>query len=308
MSKLLSLFVGTLLLVLSGCEEPVDLATLQVKDQIVIDSRLQSGVTPQITLNLYDGFGDRKNDLTDVLASSVIELQIVGTDTTFLLDTLPLAASIHVGARSFRVPDYKVRPGARYKLKVTTPGFPSLSSVTLVPQGAVVDALDSQTFQDLRATIDTIEEALVAFDLADVPGVDNFYHVLVRVSETGALNVQDGGVPAIETRVPLVRDLSGQIDAAKQGVLFTDADFADRTTRVVATVPVSLLTDYASPVAAIEVRTVSREYYRYYSQQFSTGNNVLPGTIAGAYDNVSGGAGLFGAFSSSPGAPSIKLK
>ena len=81
--------------------------------------------------------------------------------------------------------------------------------------------------------------------------------------------------------------------------MFSDETFTNGVFTSEILISKSVVTEYAKPVVTLELRSVSVDYYNYHIQNSIPKNGTLPPHgPTGVIDNVAGGVGLFGGYSS----------
>ena len=266
-----------------GCEQAVELEGIELS-QTVISSRIMAGAPVVVDLRVVNSFGrpstSKDLDLTEATLSGsdgssgdfVVQS---ATDSTarLLLDSLDIVG------------------GLTYTLHLQAPGFAELRSVTTVP--AQVQLSSTSNAPGDGSGVDTTCVRL-PLHFEDQLGTQNFYHLIVGISEGGStLAEKEIQVPA---RTVLMT--AGVELGSKSGAwYFTDQNFREGSFQGEVTIEKSLFKHYQNPVAVVELRSVSRAYYSYYTARSDGRQGEGSLSSAPQLDNIVGGLGLFGSYS-----------
>jgi len=278
-------FLG--LLLLGSCEEPFELSV--DLPQIVINTRVQAGQTPSVTVRVVDGPG---NTLTsEELQRSLVTInQEEGEEIEFELGAFSdSSATFHSS--------HLIEAGKRYTLLIKTPGFADLRSITEVPENLPVRTQSTGATGPNGGLLpkDDIFHLPLSFD--DPKDVNNYFHIVVTVRDA------DTDVEAVEPDVVNFGLFPRPSDAQRYeetGWIFSDDDFTNSVFKSEILVSKELVIQYPKPVVTVELRSLSVDYFNFYvwSSQPKSGNFPTLGQH-GATDNIAGGIGLFGGYSSS---------
>lgn len=274
---LTSLLLSVLLL---SCEEPIE---LDVPPQIVLQTRIQAGLSPIVTIRLVDGVGNPIN--SEVLKESEVSIRPRSAEQI----TLQSISATDVSSTFTN--DFIVEAGETYTLLIKTPGFADLRSVTAVPER--IPFRSNNQGNDVILPNGEFFYIPVAFD--DRPDEGNYFHMVLSIrnaeSEEGIASE-----PLAFRLEPHPTDASPFEDT---GWMFSDETFADDTFIADILVPKSLVAEFTKPVVTLDLRSVSVDYYNYHLQNSVPKNGTLPDSgPVGVIDNVAGGVGLFGGYSS----------
>ncbi len=284
MQRIPTLLLSVLALSGQGCEQAVDLRGL-APAQIVVESRLRAGAAVRVDVRVIDSFGKPTDSeglegTTGTITSSVGQvgqLRVTAySDSTAVLS----------------IDSLDVLELATYTLELDAPGFATLRSVTTVPPSVQLDTLE-QT-KPLRDTLRTgLIEVPVAFE--DPTGENNYFHLLIWLRD------DHPNSELAEPRRPLRSNLVTPISSLPSlygSWHFSDFAFRDARFNGSLTFDLADLVDLKYPVAILELRTVTQAYHTYYmSRGLATGGASPIGPDLRT-DNISGGAGVFGSYSS----------
>jgi len=253
-----------------------------------MDSRIQADRSPEVSLRVVDGFG--KTLKSDALQDSKVTIQAEATAAK------TLRLSSFSDSSSTFCTDYLIKAGVRYTLLIQAPGFSDLNSFTEVPDNVVAYTDTSGDKGPNGGLLPKGDRYLLPLVFDDPISEDNYYHVIVTVrdidsdedeviSETLAFNI----LPRPSDAKPF----------EETSWIFGDKDFAGSRFRSNIVILKESIIKYPKPVVTIELRTVSVDYFNYYIQNSRPKSSDLPPHgQSGSIDNVAGGVGLFGGYSS----------
>ena len=277
---------------LAACEEPVELP--DVPEQLLVESQLVAGEAPQVRLRVVDALGVPSTDpsLPYTEASLIDE-----AGNVHLLYVAQASDSLVY----LRNDDLIVTPGERYSLRLRSPSFQLVQSTTQVPQPTALTYPGSDT-SEAEDTLPLDENVLnVSLSFTDADPEANFYHVLVHELEEGS----EGGV--LNAQIGSLEFLFVGLNAEGHrpeigGLLFSDEDFEEQNLDATLSIMAQVLSEQGAGRLAIELRTVSPDYYAFHRQLAELEGSRPSGPRGGRFNtstgNVEGGIGFFGAYSS----------
>ena len=275
---------------LAGCQQVVDLGEDGGASRITIESRLQVGAAVEVSMRVTDSFGATASSSALAETTGVIDGSDGTSGTLYLHD-------INEDVAKLRLDTLSIAEGVTYTLRLEAPGFAPITSRTTVPRRVVLGAPPERPSGEQVGPRDSnFVRARLYFE--DIPEEESYYHVLVTVVDA----LGDGREAPVA--VDLKTDAGTLTDLVSGGAtgtpfwLFDDRAFAGGVFDAELLVDAQQVAALAAPEAIVEVRTVSRSYYSYARAELAQGVPVSA-AAAVARDNVVGGGGLFGSYTTS---------
>ena len=272
---------------LSSCEEVFEL-NVEIPSEIDIDSRIQAGHTPEVNARVIDGRGQVIN--YDLLKESHVTIQPEGTGA------IDLELSSFSDSSSTFLSEIVIEAGKTYTLTIQSPGLPDVSSVTEVPANVSVRKGSGGTRGPKGGILPDGNFYLLPLVFDDRIQEDNYYHIVVTIRDA---NSDTEVVDPVTLNFGISPMPSDARRFKETGWLFSDKDFQDNTFDANIRILKEAVLQFPDPVATLELRTVSVDYFNYHIQSSRPKSSNLPNHGQfGTIDNVSGGGGLFGGYSS----------
>ncbi|HOY16934.1 MAG TPA: DUF4249 domain-containing protein [Haliscomenobacter sp.] len=297
----------SLLALLFGCEKPRLSDLYQHKPRLVVISNFTTldGIQVQVSKSR----SPLDNGGTDYITNAKVEIW----EGEQLLERLNLNDT-----REEKIPFYtseviKPRIGVDYTVKVSAPGFETVTATSRIPESV---NLDSVLVEKLKATPDDPGFVRYDFDLAIYftdPLIErNFYHV--NVFQKSMTPLKDG-VDFLEQTKKLVfgSEVNSNYIVANYdgGLLIEDKLIDGRAIRI--PIPISMrmpahLQNFDELI--VELRSVSEEYYLFHSTvSRQQDNDDLPfSDPVVLFNNIRNGQGVFAGYSQAKQAVVIKPK
>ncbi len=203
--------------------------------------------------------------------------------------------------------EYKGQPNTRYTIKVSAPGFESVSAQSTIP--ASVPVQRSRAIFAGYAPNHSLDELLCNFDFEvafnDPQELRNYYHLRIH-QEVQEFKLSESGDTARTGRSVQHLGFGASINNnavtayLEDGVLLDDVWFNGRTLNLSFPVQMRIRTGREIPSGFyVELRTVSEEYYKFHSSIARNKNNPGPPYTEPVivYSNVQQGRGVFAGFS-----------
>lgn len=270
---------------LAGCQEVVDLGADE-PSQLAIESRLHAGAPLRVDLRVTNSFGQVAQ--TEILAEATGYIE--GSDGRLA----PLQLIWRNADKAVLGQDTLIiAEGVTYTLHLRAPGFAPVTSLTTVPRGVRLDesppgALPSEAPRDSTSFTTRLY-------FQDDPDEANYYHVFVRVIDAAGDSLGTDDAPALRAVPVSLLTTVDLLPASRSAWLFDDRHFSDGAFDARVVVPADAVAELAAPTAILEVRSVSRAYYRALRTDLGRRGNPVPSATAGA-DNVLNGGGLFASY------------
>ena len=281
---LISLFATVLF---SSCEEPIDDLRV-IPSRIVLDGNIQADEQPLVTIWIVDAFGETVT--SDILQQSKVTLQSEGSPA-IILDLVNFSDT----SSTFST-DFIAEAGEKCTLLIQAPGFSDLSSYTEVPKKVVVSSVATGQTGPNGGLLPNGDQFIFPLTFDDTKGKDNYYQVIVTAKNA------DSTTDDLYSKTIAYNVLPRPSDAKRfreTGWIFSDKDFRDSRFRSEIVILKESVLEFSKPVVSIELRSVSVDYFNFHIQNSRPKSGDLPDhNQSGTIDNVAGGVGLFGAYSS----------
>ncbi len=285
MIRISGLFLTLAALSVVSCEQAIDLGGIGAA-QIVIESRLKAGAKVRVDVRVIDSFG--RPSTSEGLGQTVGSIK--GSDGG--VGSLYVAAFTDSTA-ALVLDSVIVREGITYTLELNAPGFAPLKSVTTVPAPVTLSAAT-----ELAYTVDTLSVRAIELPISFADPIEelNYYHLLISIQESD-LHSSDQlpRKPQVASLVTKTQSMNSSTGAW----YFRDLAFRNGTFAGTVYVDRQDIVGFTKPVAIVELRTVSQAYYNYFISRSKWQNPEASSTVDIQADNVVGGSGVFGSYSSS---------
>ena len=291
--QLLRLFSLLFLGFFFACEEPVDLDIEAVKPQLVVDGIFSKDHPFQIVLSKSGNV--LTNEPTQFIDNAKVSIR--GEDNKLLAileyQDDPLLPSYYSEA---------ILPATHtnYHLSIDVPNYSTLIAVDQIPKPVVLSGI----------TVDTMsiaeESVLLTTNIKEPIGQKHYYHLLLfhevvngRTHSNGFVENKDVDlmplpIAAIPDNIP-----NAIFDVDKFGILFSDENIDGQALQLKLIAVINDLEMGMFPKIVGELRTVSENYYQYYTslaRQQESKDRPFSEPVS-VFTNIENGVGIFAGYS-----------
>ncbi|PSR14820.1 MAG: hypothetical protein DA408_10160 [Bacteroidetes bacterium] len=285
------LFIG------ATCERTVELDIDQPPARLVVNSSFTLG--QKVAVSVSKSLGILDNSLPEYLVDASVTVYQGDTfleELVLYIDPAPRIPPYYTTV------DFEPKPGVTYTIRVEAPGFEPVVAHSFIPQPVVFSRLGVSQIEELPGSeaFSKVFAYEVQLDFVDPPGEENYYHLNI-FQEILNYALTPSGDTVIEDRrlqrANLVLDQPGVVyDAMIGGLLLKDHPTNNGFSFPLA---VEIVPEFEALGQIIaELRTVSREYYLYYTT-FSRQQNQSDGPFNDPiviFNNVQNGHGYFAGY------------
>ena len=302
-TKSLSSFFYVLLLLLYclvACEEPVELSTEAIAPKMVVNGTFTPSQPFQISLTKNKDL--LTNQPTEFITNA--RVSILNEQGVLLKD---LVYTDNALLSYYSSPSFKPTNGATYQIEIQAPSFPTISAQDYIPMPVALNALEIDTLLVNTSEANPVYAVALTTTFSDPIGADNYYHLQLfyksiegKTNSSGFVqNTEEGLMPL--TTLEIQKDNPSLLmDFNKNGVLFDDASFNGAKTQLKFYASLDKKEAGAYPKIIGELRTVSKNYYQYYTSithQLANQDRPFVEPI-NVFTNIENGLGIFAGFSS----------
>ena len=298
--KTIPLFLVAGLCLAATCERPVELDIDRPPDRLVVNGSFTPGQEVRVAVSRSQSILD--DDPPEYLADATVTLY----EGNVLREELEL----FIEQNAARIPPYyvtksfKPQAGATYTIRVAAPGFQTVEAHSFIPEPVPLTLLRASRLMESPGGSQYSRTFTYHVDLNfdDPPYEDNFYHLNIFQEIFDIALTADGDTVINDRRLERLvlepEDASIIRDAMLGGLLLKNNPQKDGYGFDVA---VDIVPEFvALGHIYAELRTVSREYYLYYTT-FSRQRNQSDGPFNDPiviYNNVENGHGYFAGYNS----------
>jgi len=209
--------------------------------------------------------------------------------------------------------DFIPEIGVEYTITAEAPDFQKVSATSLIPIGVSVSNVGFNNSLDIRDAAIADVDFSVNLNLTDASTDDNYYHLVFKQelisyilldNANGDIDTLIQGPPALaEVDIQLLNQISHiQSNQFGGGIFLTDSEFSNQT------ITLNLEGDFSFDTSkylpgnfSVEVRTVSKAYYDYYSTITTQSQGDGDGELVEGnpvIENIENGNGIFAGYNS----------
>jgi len=295
-----------LMLLLVSCEEEVDISIRNVDDKVVVVSTFTPNGNEPFSLNLSKSSSLFSESSPQALEQAVIQI-CKGENCELLGPPENVSGGNDGRGIMFTTRNFRPQVNIPFTLKVNVDGVSPISAQSIVPEtiemAHVAVGASTQLTSDQPTNNEVEYETRIALSFDDPAGEDNYYQVNFQqlVITNGNLEEDTISIPNVDY-LSIDADLVNLRNVTDGGILIDGKDFDGLTRDLLfrPTFKYNALTE--NPISiAIELRTVSKEYFDYYSSVFRQINQgsdpfIQPVQIV---SNINNGLGIFAGYSKS---------
>ena len=179
---------------------------------------------------------------------------------------------------------YKAKTGMMYRIAAQAPGLPAVEATDMIPQPGEIKNLKIESIENSQNGFDTLVTARISFDIEDVPGVDNYYHI----------TLEHELLPDFFNSFYTIEDLSAE-GAINGTYMYKDDQFKNGTKKVVMKVEIN----QKIKMLKIQLRTISDDYFLFQKSYALQNSNIeVPfSEPVAVHNNVKNGYGILAGYS-----------
>ncbi|NBC05733.1 MAG: DUF4249 family protein [Bacteroidetes bacterium] len=289
----------------TACEEPVDFDAVEVQRELVVISNFTSDRALQVVVTKTRSVFETAEEYPYV-ANANVDLYL--DDGTFMESLEFNQPKTEQGFAYYTTKDFTPQPNEVYLLKVSAPGYASVTARSQVPAPIELSGLAMRDFvsQPLAVSEELELSYELQVDFDDPDQEKNYYHINL-VQELQEYNVVEGDTTLIGlTHEPLLFDprqnTKERVAHLGGGILIQDEAFNGTSFNF--NLPVRFAYNpqrFRLGQLIVELRVVSEEYYLYFtslSRQHAAKGEPLSEPVL-VFNNVKGGQGVFAGYSGS---------
>jgi len=300
------LLLASLIMLLPACEKEVPLEVEQTDQKLAILCTFSPGEPFDVELAKSTSlFHSNSND------NLIDDADIIICSDNYCAPALPLFNGDDNVNSKYQSSDNLIIPeeSKDYNITINIDGFDAISAHSTIPQVSKISHSTVGEITKYPNEFESIQDYNIrlAFKFLDDQAEDNYYHVkFYQVLDNSPSNnvTSDPDTLAIvqsNQGFSLVDDkLSGNFTVTEGGILFKDAVFQKSLQELVFEPNFSFDNTKYEPVEIIlELRTVSKEYYDYFSSAYRQNSqaNVPFSDPTIIFSNVTNGLGVFAGYS-----------
>lgn len=288
-----SLCIAFLLCV--ACEEPISLDIESVAPQVVVNGTFTPNHPFQFTLSKNKDL--LSTDSTEFIANAKVQIL---DDQGKLLKKL-------VYQEKATVPYYEFagfHPQAQkvYQLAIEIPGYPMIYAKSSAPRSVPIQSI--QTEEITRDSSTSLYFLNINTTILDQQGEQNYYHLQLYYQQIGSRSSTSGLVNKPDSFIPIpIRNTNSEnstivADINKNGVLFTDDQLDGMPLNMQFQTVLDREYTGENPQIIGELRTVSKDYYLYYTsltRQLENKDRPFAEPVI-VFNNIENGLGIFAGF------------
>lgn len=308
MKLLTPIWCGLALMMLGmGCEKPINLDQALVEPRLVVVCSFTPDHFFKVQVSKNRPVLDASAP-TEYLGNATVEV-FAGEQ---LLERLVLVPGIDREPPFYTSVRVKPQVGVEYTIRASAPGFPSVQAQNRIPDSVQLEEINVTNFTLIRPVApNNLAQASYRINLrfTDPPRQENFYHLYFFQQ------FNDYRLVAGDTLVTGVRTIPLQVSAEinnnfrvanyNGGILLEDRPFDGQQLNLSYPVSLQLVLNqsFLGPIQ-VELRSVSKEYYLFFSSLSRQQNNAnVPfSEPVIVFNNIRHGQGIFAGFSKSRGA------
>lgn len=299
------LLLVSLIMILPACEKEVPLDVEKTDQKLAILCTFSPGEPFNVELakSISLFHSNPNDDLVD-------DAEITICSDTYCAPAFPLPTNDFSNPNSkYQSSDDLIIPEENkdYNICVKIDGFDPISAQSVIPQLSEISHSTVGEITKYSSEFDSIQDYNIrlAFKFSDDQDEDNYYHakfyqVLDNVSSANLADPDTIALLEANQGFSLIDDkLSGGFTVTSGGVLFKDVTFNKSLQELVFEPNFSFDNTKHEPVEIIiELRTVSKEYYDYYSSAYRQNSqaNVPFSDPTIVFSNVTNGLGVFAGY------------
>jgi len=291
--SILSLCAALLLCV--ACEEPISLDIESVTPQIVVNGTFTPNHTFQITLSKNKAL--LSNDTTEFIANAKVQIL---DEQGGLLKELKYQEKAAVPYYEF--PGFQPQAQKIYQLAIEIPGYPMMYATSSAPNSVPIQSI--QTEEITRDSTTSLYSLNINTSILDPQGEQNYYHLQLYYQQIAERSTTNGLVNKPDSFIPIpIRNTNSQnstvvTDINKNGVLFSDEQLDGLPLNLQFQTVLDQELTGDNPQIVGELRTISRDYYLYYTsltRQLENKDRPFAEPVL-VFNNIENGLGIFAGF------------
>lgn len=293
----------------SSCERPIELQLPQPEPRLVVISNFTHDQKIRVEVS------QTRNVLSSSIPEYVLNAKVQLFQEEQLLEELMLVHSDDGQGPYYTTTHYTAQIGVNYLIRVTAPGFPSVSAENRIPPQTAIEQLSVENFRLPGPGLagDPQLNYTISFTFNDDDGEQNYYHLVFFQEIQSFILDRTGDTLFAAPELRRIQfdpnqNTNNQIAHIEGGLLLNDTPFNGK--QVSLSLPVQMPFNPSKEIAGdliAELRSVSRDYFLFYSalskQQESP--NALFAEPVSPYNNIMNGVGIFAGYSQT--ATSIRL-
>lgn len=291
--QLLRLFSLLFLVCFFACEEPVELDIDIAKPQLVVDGTFSKDHPFQIALSKSGNI--LTNEPTQFIDNA--KVSIFGEDNK-LLAILNYQEDALLPFYSLE--DILPTTQVNYRLSIDVPDYPTLTATDQIPKPVALSGISVDTMSIIE------ERVLLKANMKEPGGQKNYYHLLLfhevvngRTHSNGFVENKDVNlmpvpIAAIPDNLP-----TATFDGNQLGILFSDENINGQDLQLKLIAVINELEAGIFPKIVGELRTVSENYYQYYTslaRQQESKDRPFSEPVS-VHTNIENGVGIFAGYS-----------
>ncbi len=284
----LLLFISLWLFLIYSCEKIIDIDIPDRERKIVLNSL----ITPDslIEIHLSESESILKAGLSiDIIENASVQLYENNSFATLLLYT---------GEGCYVSSDFYPREENQYRVEVSVPGKNPVSSSVLIPDPVKIISIDTNIISSNKEWA----ELQVRLKFVDPKEIDNYYIVKAKTFGRDPINPALSGFGPMNVYLESESPIISQYGKPEGGLVFSDK-LIDGSTHELS---IDLIfypfgSDSLSTFIYFYLQSISESYYYYVvskAMQEELTDNPFAEPVQ-VYNNIEGGLGIFGAYSSS---------
>lgn len=294
------------------CERPVDLEIEEPKARIVLSSAFTLGEKVKVIVSKTQSLFSP--DEPEYLANAQVSIYQSDQLIEELVLIVPPEERIYP---YFTTINFEPQPSITYTIKAMVNGFEPVFATSFIPEPIPITKFELSNLEAIQGSniYSILYEYDIFFNFDDPLGKENYYHLNIfqellefEVTNTGDTNPDTNIINKTWKRANLELDMPSVIsDAIIGGLLFTDKPAAEGFNFML---NIEIVPEYQLlGKVFVEFRTVSAEYYLFYSS-FNRRQNQKDGPFTDpitVFNNIQNGQGYFAGYNAIQDSVSIQF-